>query len=120
MKKPFALALSLAFVCNFNALPGKTCSFGGGPYFTYTIHPDFPMSKFSAGQLGILQNGYARSYLMVAWRYLSNKPLSAQEQDAFNKLWESRLAINDFSCAAVTDSWIKLRATVPGVSKLES
>jgi len=120
MKKPFAIALSLAFLFNLSAPPGETCAFGGGPYFTYTLHPDYPMSKYAAGQLGILQNNYARSYLMVAYRYLNNKPLTKDEQNGFLDLWKERLDQTDFSCSAVTDSWIKLRATVPGVSKLES
>ncbi len=120
MKKPFAIALSLSFMLNLGTLPGITCAFGGGPYWTYTIHPDFPMSKFAAGQLGILKNTYARSYLLAAYRYLVNKPLSKDEQDGLASLWEERLSITGSTCAGNSESWIKLRATVPGVSKLEN
>ncbi len=83
MKKPFAIALSLGFLFNLSAPPGETCSFGGGPYFTYTLHPDFPMSKYAAGQLGILDHNYARSYLMVAYRYLANKPSQKTSKTVF-------------------------------------
>ncbi len=42
-----------------------------GPFFAraafiYTVHPDFPLEKFAAGELGVLQPTYARSYLVVA------------------------------------------------------
>lgn len=120
MKKPFAIALSLAFLFNLSASPGESCAFGGGPYFTYTLHPDFPMSKYAAGQMGILDHNYARSYLMVAYRYLTNKPLSKVEQDGFLELWKERLDAASSSCAGDPSSWLKLRATVPGVSKLET
>ena len=120
MKKPFAIALSLSFLLNLGTLPGLTCAFGGGPYWTYTIHPDFPMDKFASGQLGILKNTYARSYLLAAYRYLSNKPLTKEEQEGFTSLWTDRLSLTDSTCAGNTESWIKLRATVPGVSKIEN
>lgn len=120
MKKPFAIGLSLAFLFNLSAPPGETCAFGGGPYFTYTIHPDFPMSKYASGQLGILKNNYARSYLMVAYRYLTNKPLSKEEQDGFLALWKDRLNATSVDCTGNAESWLKLRATVPGVSKIQT
>lgn len=120
MKKPIAIALSLAFLFNVCAPPGEACAFGSAPYFTYTLHPDFPFSKFAGGQLGILQHTYARSYLMVAYRYLSNKPLAKEEQEGVDALWNERLEMTSYSCAGNAESWIKLRATVPGVSKIET
>lgn len=120
MKKPFALALSLALLFNICAPPGETCAFGSAPYFTYTLHPDFPFSKFAGGQLGILQHTYARSYLIVAYRYLNNKPLTKEEQDGVKALWDERLEMTSYSCSGNPESWIKLRATVPGVSKIET
>lgn len=120
MKKTIAIALSLAFMFNVNTLPGNTCAFGSNPYWTYTLHPDFPMDKYAAGQLGILKNTYARSYLMAAYRYLNNKPLTADEQKGFEQLWDQRLQATSSDCAGNTESWIKLRATVPGVSKIET
>lgn len=120
MKKTIAIALSLAFIFNVSTLPGRTCAFGSDPYWTYTLHPDFPMDKYASGQLGILKNTYARSYLLVAYRYLTNKPLSADEQQGFEHVWDQRLQAAYSDCAGNTDTWLKLRATIPGVGKLET
>ena len=51
-----------------------------GPYFEEAIftrpdRPDNPLAHFAAGQLGVIRPGYARSYLVVAYRYLSGVPL---------------------------------------------
>jgi len=50
--------------------------FGCGPFseravFAFNVHPDFPLAKFAAGELGVLQPGYARSYLTVAYRHIA-------------------------------------------------
>jgi hypothetical protein len=120
MKRTIAIALSLAFMFNASTLPGRTCAFGSDPYWTYTLHPDFPMGNYASGQLGILKNTYARSYLMVAYRYLTNKPLAADEKEGFQHVWDQRLQATYSDCAGNTESWLKLRATVPGVSKIET
>ena len=48
------------------------------PYavFTYKYHPDFPLKNYAAGAIGIPQPTYARSYLVVAYRYLSGVSLN--------------------------------------------
>src|SRR5260370_34212541 len=67
-----------------------------GPYFEEAVftrpdHPDYPLAHFAQGQLGIIQPTYARSYLVVAYRYLSGIPLGANEQQAAAALWDERL-----------------------------
>jgi tetratricopeptide (TPR) repeat protein len=59
--------------------------------FTWEKNPDLPLKKFAAGRVGILQPFYARSYLVVAYRYLMDKPLSPQEQVEAVDLWDRRL-----------------------------
>ena len=61
--------------------------FSCGPFFpsaifTYTWHPDFPLDRFARGELGVLQPTYARSYLAVAYRYLSGVGLDTEAQQA--------------------------------------
>ena len=58
-------------------VPARACEFGTETYFYYTTHPDFPLSKYAAGQLGFVDSNFARSYLLVAYRYLSGLPLSS-------------------------------------------
>lgn len=59
--------------------------------FTWEQHPDLPMDRFAAGRLGVLQPFYARSYLVVAYRYLMDRPLSQGEQAEAVDLWQRRL-----------------------------
>jgi hypothetical protein len=93
------LALSL---CCYNLL---AC----GPFFeetifTYTIHPDFPLSDFAKGNVGIILPSYARSYLFVAYHYFSRAGLNQNEQQAMVSLWDERL---NFSWRIDGSEWIK-------------
>ena len=69
---------------------------GCGPFFpqTYFITsrlPDYPLEPYAAGKIGIVLPTYARSYLVVAYRYFNGKPLTPAEQAAALKLWTERL-----------------------------
>lgn len=76
------LAIPLVWAC---APAGPTLA------FTWDNHPDLPLNAFAAGRLGVLQPTYARSYLIVAYRYLIGSPLSTEEQQGALALWEQRL-----------------------------
>lgn len=86
----------------------------------FGIHPDVPLRRFAAGNLGIIQPGYAKSYLVVAYRYLSGRPLTPAEQSSILNLWSQRLAGNSVadsedSTGDATDAaakYTKLRAKV--------
>jgi hypothetical protein len=75
---------------------------GCGPFlpraiFTYSMHPDLPLSSYAAGRLGILQPTYARSYLYVAYRDLAAAPqpaFTADERAALVALWRERLNVD--------------------------
>jgi hypothetical protein len=96
-----------------------------GPFFSYAVftyksHPDFPLKDYAAGAIGIPQPTYARSYLVVAYRYYSGVPLNTREQSAATQLWAFRM---DLSWpGANSDDWLKARKLVPGVqsTKVES
>jgi hypothetical protein len=98
---------------------------GCGPFvlrqvFTYEKHPDFPLAKFAAGDLGVLQPTYARSYLVVAYRYFAGTPLDAAEQKAVAAVWDERLGNGD---EAPGEDWLKTwldaRAKVTNATKPE-
>lgn len=83
--------LALSFMCT-PAPPARACA----PDLAYAIlvngsHPDLPLKLYAAGNLGIVQSGWAKSYLVVAYRYLNNKSLSKSEQDSIVNLWHSRI-----------------------------
>ncbi len=91
-----SVVFPLIFVLIFPAPPASAC----GPYFPITIfiqyrHPDLPLNIFASGQLGIIQPSYARSYLVVAYRYLSGLPFNSSEQQQLMELWAHRLGRED-------------------------
>ncbi|HEY6329855.1 MAG TPA: hypothetical protein VI756_11005 [Blastocatellia bacterium] len=98
-----------------------------GPFFpraviVYKVHPDFPLTEFARGHIGVLQPSYARSYLFVAYRYLTGDPLDSEQQKVLDKLWDDRLGhplspgLNndeiDSTWAKVTTAWKDARAKV--------
>lgn len=90
--KACAIALAALF-----SLPSPALSCG--PFFDetsfqYRNHPDMPLKLYAAGALGILGSNYARSYLVVAWRYLNNTPLSPAEQKSIVGLWDQRINLD--------------------------
>jgi hypothetical protein len=82
--------------------------------FTYSAHPDLPLEGFASGEIGVLKPEYARSYLVVAYRYLNNEKLGPKEQKAVLKLWHQRLGD-----PAVTEENAKLFATEEDSSNSE-
>lgn len=98
------VAVLLAFV-----LLTTTSASACGPFtleaiFVHTVHPGYPMERFAAGRIGVLQPSYARSYLYVAYRYLEEAPFTAEEQKALAQLWQDRLS---FDWSAGDETWVK-------------
>jgi len=86
-----SLLLSLTFL-SFPLPEAQACA----PDLAYAIlingnHPDLPLKLFAGGNLGVVQPGWAKSYLVVAYRLLSGKPLSKLEQDSVLRLWHDRI-----------------------------
>jgi hypothetical protein len=111
------VALMFALLC-YHPQPQEAC----GPssqeaIFTFSVHPDFPMEKYAAGQLGIIQPTYARSYLYVAYRYFAGLSLDQTEQKAVASIWQDRLN-NSFDESEVdaVKIWIEARSKVQGLA----
>lgn len=87
-----AFAIALLVTIMFQA----PLSFACGPFsleaiFTFSKHPEYPLEKFAAGDIGIVQPSYARSYLYVAYRYFKGDRLDQTQQQALIDLWHDRL-----------------------------
>src|SRR3989442_1061523 len=93
-----------------------------GPFFTdaifvYSKHPDFPLEQFAAGKLGVVEPGWARSYLVAAYRNLSGAGLSPNEATALKGLWDERLNYGgELDDSAWIKKWLDARNRVPGVA----
>lgn len=110
------ITLAMVAVLLYWACPLLGC----GPFFNLAIysfdyHPDLPLNNFAAGQLGMVQPGWARSYLFAAYRHLAGPGFDADERKALVALWMDR--INAWQGLAVIDPrkpWLDARGKLPG------
>ena len=100
-----SLVVVLLAVLLFNSTSTLAC----GPFlieavFVHTVHPTYPVERFAAGRVGVLQPSYARSYLYVGYRYLSGSGFSLAEQRALTEFWEDRL---NYRWSSGDEDWTK-------------
>jgi hypothetical protein len=109
------IALMLALL-GYHPQPQEACGpFSQEAVFTFSVHPDFPLEKYAAGQLGVIQPTYARSYLYVAYRYFAGIGFDQAEQKALASIWQDRLERGfDESGNEPVKTWIAARSKVPG------
>src|SRR5580704_9461363 len=91
MKRFYPLAAALACFALTGWWLAKACA----PdflvaVFSYYRHPDLPRTEFIDGRLGVLQPSFARSYLIVAYRYLNGVGLSAGEREQARDYYKDR------------------------------
>jgi hypothetical protein len=109
------------------AVPALFCGqvFACGPYlekavFTGALNPDAPLEEYFQGRLGIFQPTYARSYLVVAYRYIAGGSLGEAERNAVLKLVNKRIGAYYYFSEFTSDSqespalkeWTEARAQV--------
>ncbi len=86
----FVIVMMAVLLCSTR--PTLGCGpFSARAVFTYEKHPDLPLARFAAGELGVLEPTYARSYLVVAYRYFTGAGLDKEEQKSALALWDERL-----------------------------
>ena len=87
-RNALVVALSCAFIAS-TFLPILACGpFFDTSFFSYAQHPDFPLTQFAKGDLGIVKPTYSRSYLIAAYCYFTGMPLSSAQQKEYDRLWE--------------------------------
>jgi hypothetical protein len=100
------VAVSLVLVLLLTTTPTvRAC----GPFmveavFVHTVHPSYPLERYAAGGIGVVQPTYARSYLYVAYRYLAGAGFTPAEQKALTSLWKDRL---EFGWSAGDEDYVK-------------
>jgi hypothetical protein len=117
---PFVVLMALVLL--YGTRQTLSCGpFAARTVFTYSKHPDFPLTRFAAGELGVLQPTYARSYLAVAYRYLTGSPLDKEEQKAVSALWDERLQPYwESGSEDQVKVWLNARNKVPRVAAITS
>jgi hypothetical protein len=94
---------------------------GCGPFsldavFAFRVHPEYPLEKFAAGDIGVVQSSYARSYLYVAYRYFNGEHFDQTQQQALLDLWNDRLNLQwDAGDEQAIKTWQGARQKVSGV-----
>jgi len=80
--------------------------------FSFWTVPEDAQGRFARGQLGIVQPGFPRFYLIIAYRYLAGIGLNAEEQAALfaPEVYQTPEAQQPEAVAA----WKKARAKVAG------
>jgi len=87
--------------------------------FTFAHHPDFPRTDYLAGKLGVFQPSYARSYLVMAYRYLNGPALSGTERQQVRDYWKDRESgAWDKTETDWVAKWRTARVRVPGAAAL--
>src|SRR6185436_20284657 len=110
----FAIAL-LATLLSQAPLTSACGPFSLDAVFTFTVHPEYPLEKFAAGNIGVVQPSYARSYLYVAYRYFNDDRLDKTEQQAVLDLWHDRLDLRwDAGNEQAVKTWLTARQKVSG------
>ena len=89
-RRLFAAALLLLAVLLTPANIFSCGPFFEVPVFTNQEGPDRPLELFAQGRMGIILPTYERRYLVVAYRYLSGKPLTKAEATAVAEAWEPK------------------------------
>jgi hypothetical protein len=84
--REIALVALVAVLLSVHSNHAPAC----GPYFeravfSFDVFPQLEAPQLVAGQLGVLEPKYFRRFLFVAYRYLTDTPLTATEQEAFLK-----------------------------------
>ncbi len=122
MKLMSRLALGL-LLFGVLLVPPNIFSSGSWVEATFVLkhRPDEPMKAFDGGKLGILWPQFDRRYLVIAYRYLEQRPLTAQE----------RHSLGDDAVPQVTPpgtpydpdppvtAWLKARSHVLGLREVQ-
>ncbi len=92
---------------------------------SFRLFPDLQLDAFANGEIGILRPSFARSYLLVAYRYLTGTPLNGDEQKSVKDLWNFRRGMSSpssqsSSAESVTavSKWLSARRKVSGAKDI--
>jgi hypothetical protein len=122
-----ALRRTLLFLVLIAVLVAPRYTYSCGPFFeetvfSYTQSPNVPLTKFYAGDLGVLLPSTKRSYLVIAYRYLMDLELSPQAQKTLLGPEEPQGSDqnpggqNSDQSPAVM-AWVKARTRIPDAPK---
>ncbi len=108
-----ARPLKLAALALLVASVATPCAFDTTPILFFEARPDAPIGNYVDGKLGIVQPTYARSHLVVAYRYFSGNPPAAAEREGFLAVLQHRLKEGPGEVDPA-ETWERLRTKIRG------
>ncbi len=104
--------LTVAILVN-HAVPVSACGPSSiWPIFVFQSSPDLPFNEYVAGKIGIVRESFGRKTLVIAYRYLNNRPFVAAEQAALLEALSGTPPETDSAEALKT--WLVARKKVLG------
>jgi hypothetical protein len=113
------IVIALLFAVLLQAPPASACGpFAIEPIFSFSVHPEYPLENYAAGNIGIVPTTYARSYLFVAYRYLNGDGFDQAEREALVELWHDRLDMRwEAGNEQAVKTWLDARQKIAGVGE---
>jgi hypothetical protein len=78
--------------------------------FARPFGPDSPMAEFAKGHIGIPVPTWKRAFLVVAFRYLADKPLSRTEQNSLLEFFDTEGVRGREIRESASANWLRERA----------
>ena len=87
--RAWAVVSGVAMVTLLVIESGLACSNARGVWFHYHDWPGVERARFLAGELGVLEPSFDAVYLFVAYRYLTERPLSEATREHIEAYWSA-------------------------------
>ena len=122
MKPSSRLALGFLLL-GVLVVPPNIFSSGSWVEATFVLkrQPDEPMKAFDGGRLGILWPKFDRRYLVIAYRYLEQRPLTAQERHSLGDDVVPQVTPpgTPYDPDPPLTAWLKTRSHVLGLKEVQ-
>lgn len=122
MKPISRIVLGLVLLCVL-LVPPNTFSCGNWIETTFVLKsgPGRPADEFFAGKLGILWPKFERRYLVIAYRYLDQKPLTAEERKSLEDAAAPHVTPPDapYDPDPPVTAWLKARSHTLGLNGVQ-
>ena len=122
MKRMPRVLIGLLLLCVL--VPPNIFSCGNWIETTFVLKsgPERPADGFFAGKLGILWPKFERRYLVIAYRYLDQRPLAAEERQSLEKAAGPRVTPPDapYDPDPPVTVWLKARSHALGLNAVEN
>lgn len=109
-RRVLSLLLSLTALFSFAPLAEACGPSSIQPIFVFKNSPDLPFQEYARGRIGIVQSGFGRKTLFIAYRYLNGGSFPSDEQEALVEALRGKAPEDDGGKAL--KAWIAARTEI--------